>query len=372
MAEYTLGMENELFETMPSYDEEEDCKALIDILNSSDFRSFGEALTDVIKSKMDETTMSEADFLISKAKEKGINIADNRTVKSWFKDDKRPKKGEESRFTMFKIAFALNLSDLETKKLFETVYLDRAYNPRDYKDVIYFYCLRNKKTLDDAQHMIEQILFAEEDASDKTIYTQVLLKQLESSEEESNLIEYINNHPHNFKLSNVTALRRKNEYLEKAKECAKRERQKDDLNWQGEQRYSYGRNQDSTNFLYETITGYEVEKAKGTKVSFKNALLPKEIKSCFPTPHTLSSNEPTYEELRKLIILLFSYVYWSSMEEDEMYDFDDYRVVLDMLLTEIGYLPLYAGNPYDWLFLRCTISDHPLEFFREILFEVNK
>ena len=41
----------------------------------------------------------------------------------------------------------------------------------------------------------------------------------------------------------------------------------------------------------------------------------KEIKNRFPEAVTLSKKDPTYEELRKLIILLSSYIFWYKMQQ---------------------------------------------------------
>jgi hypothetical protein len=54
----------------------------------------------------------------------------------------------------------------------------------------------------------------------------------------------------------------------------------------------------------------------------------------------------------------------------DKYEFDDYTSELNTILTTCGFSPLYYGNPYDWLFLYCTISDMPLDAFREIVSEV--
>lgn len=383
MTDYTLKLEDEVFNTMLLYDDEEDCIELINFLNGSNFRSFGDALTDIIKMKNEEEDGAHAgDFLIECSKEKKIHIADNRTIKSWFEKEKRPRKGLESRLMIFKIAFCLELSVEETKKLFETVYLDRAYNPRDYHDVIYYYCLKHSKSYAVAEGMLKRVNFVQSTHDDSTVFTNFLMSEVGRQEQEDFLIDYINNHPHNFTINNVSAKTKKEEYMVKAIETAKKERETTDPYWLTEEEkkkkdqeekmlsYSYRRNQNSINFLYETITSYGRNKdASGTKFSFKNSLLPKEIKSCFPTPHTFSEEEPSYEELRKIIILLASYIFWSDMKVHQEYDFDDYRLYIDMVLTEIGYLPLYAGNPYDWLFLCCTVSKDPLLLFRDILAE---
>ena len=99
--------------------------------------------------------------------------------------------------------------------------------------------------------------------------------------------------------------------------------------------------------------------------------MPKEIKNRFPEAATLSKKEPTYEELRKLIILLFSYVYWYKIQKSDTAPMiDDYISEVNVYLTDSGLSPIYYGNPYDWLFLYCSLADRPLDTFRGLLAEV--
>ena len=48
----------------------------------------------------------------------------------------------------------------------------------------------------------------------------------------------------------------------------------------------------------------------------------------------------------------------------------NYTEQLNALLNECGFSPLYYGNPYDWMFLYCTLSDAPLDVFRGMILEV--
>ena len=78
----------------------------------------------------------------------------------------------------------------------------------------------------------------------------------------------------------------------------------------------------------------------------------------------------SFEEIRKTIILLFSYQYWckAARQKDENI-YDDYVDELNDALDEANLAPLYYGNPYDWLFLYCTASVNPLDVFHGILAE---
>jgi hypothetical protein len=55
---------------------------------------------------------------------------------------------------------------------------------------------------------------------------------------------------------------------------------------------------------------------------------------------------------------------------DETIFLDDYLAPLDALLFECGFSQMYPGNPYDWVFLFCSINSRPLDVFRGLMAEV--
>lgn len=365
MAEYTQNLENELYASWESVDQaEDDYRALLDYLNSPNFRSFGEGLETIIKMKMPlDSTETPISYLKRQYDEKGIKVNRN-TLTNWFDRGRRPKKGNDDRRRMFKLAFALELSPEETADLFHRVYLDRGFNKRNYQELIYYHCLQNHRTWQDAERLIEKVFFDDSMYCDQTVYTSVIGKETERLVSDDELIEYINSHQHNFKLNNVMAQRVAKQYLEQACQEAQKEAENEQLD-------SFSnKDRSSVNFMYEVVTGQGITGSKGTKTIFKNAELPQEIKSCFPQPAVFSEKVPTFEELRKMIVFLFSYWFWRNIEEKNVGNcFDEYTDELDNLLTECGFSKLYFGNPFDWMFLFCTNMDYPLDAFRGLLAE---
>ena len=127
--------------------------------------------------------------------------------------------------------------------------------------------------------------------------------------------------------------------------------------------------------MFRIITGQSFLKEEGrlSSLTGKYQLL-KEISNNFPQPQVLSrlsadaKKELTYDEIRKLIIFFYSYWYWERMEaQKSLVELDEFENSLSDLLDEINFSPLYYGNPYDWLYLYCAITDRPLDTFREIL-----
>ncbi|MGN0490199.1 hypothetical protein [Ruminococcus sp.] len=369
---YTEQMEDKLFQQWDEFDEyDEDYSELIEMLNSEDsFRTFGDGLLFFLKKREPDLTAETAVKYIEKlCNETDVSkndIASANTLKSWFKGGPRPKKGEDSRESMFALAFALQLTPDETAELFHKVYLDRAFDYRNKKEIIYYFCLYNKKSWRDANRLLESAENIAANKDDYTIYTSQIKSDVEAMTDETALLAYIAKHGHNLEKKNTAAKQTMGKLLSKAKETAKDEAELPE--YAG---YFNGSDRDSLNFTYEVITNLSVSGDKGTKTLFKNARLPKEIKNRFPEATTLSKKDPTYEELRKLIILLFSYDYWFKIQkENKVIEIDDYIGEMNVYLDQSGFSLMYYGNPYDWMFLYCALSKRPLDTFRGLLAEV--
>ena len=365
---YTEQRENALY-TSWAYDVgEDDYSNVLQILNT-EFRTFGEGLIDIMEQKARTAISSPIEHLIERCQETQIPlsaIGSTNSLKSWFNGGPRPKKGEDSRRKMFAIAFALKLTPDETAKLFHKVYLDRAFNQRNYKELIYYHCLSRDASFQDAEDMIARVQPLS-DAGDKTVYTAYLAKEASQIEKADELLAYIQTHGHNFSLNNKSAKDILCQQKKKALDFAQRQAQAtwDDATF-------YGKDRTSDGFLYAAVTERSVAGKKGTELlPFKDATLPKEIKTNFPQAKSLSDKLESYEEIRKVIILLFSYHFWGEAQIRSMSDiYDDYTSQLNDLLIRANLSELYYGNPYDWMFLYCTYADRPLDTFHGILAEI--
>lgn len=380
--EYTMNMNDAAYDIAQMDELGDSYTAFLDYLNSSNFRSFGDGLKVVIRSKMpEESTMTPQEFLQSCCKDKGITVASAATLYNWFQKGMRPDRADQRREAMFALAFALELTVEETTDLFHKVYLDRAFNKRSYKELIYYHCLRRGSSYAHARKLISLVSFNEE-INDATVRTELISDQTASFSDDIDLLVYIHNRPHNFSLNNVAAIAEYEKQWDKARltvdrelgfakrGSAKTERVRG--NWDSKRLADLAEKDiNSAAFDFEIITGQSITGTKGTKpLSFKNKYLPKEIAVNFPASPSLGKN-PSHEQLRKMIILLFSYEFWFNVQAtDETDYFFDYTYALDQKLEDIGYPPLYPGNPFDWLFLTCSNMERPLDTFRSILDEV--
>lgn len=396
-----------------------DENALLDVLGvlSQEFRSFGEGLVAIMEAKLGFKVASPAIDLECACQRTGVDldlIGTRNTLNAWFENVKRktpqssvasrPRKSEKSRGAMFAFAFAMELTVEETNELFQKVYLDRAYNQRDYKELIYYYCLSRRLPFSEAQKLIEKVHFDEiDEVSDKTMLTQHLADTGLSSESGEALIEFIHAHSHNFAINTRSAMHVMRELKEKAREIARNEGEIDRANYKTrklitdeytEKKTAYeddlqenlenkdpsdsrvcNRNLNSNDYLYDSIIDLITRSVVGTTgtvtLPIKNSLFPREIKSRFPQPGTLGKRDMSSEELRKAIILLFSYCFWEKKKncDDPNWRYKLYVGEMDDWLTKAKLPLMYYGNPYDWMFLFCAATNSPLNAFRDLLEE---
>lgn len=414
---YTQKRVEALFAWKKVCDEDENSWSNVLGVLSQEFRSFGEGLTAIMEEKLGKKVPNPKLTLSNSCYNTGVDldlIGTRNTLNTWFENVNRkplkssgvsrPRKSENSRDAMFAFAFAMELTVEETNELFQKVYLDRAYNQRDYKELIYYYCLSRRLPFSEAQKLIEKVHFDETDVvSDKTMLTQHLADTGLSSESGEALIEFIHAHSHNFAINTRSAMQVMRKLKEKAREIARNEGEieranykprklitdeytekktayEDDLQEDLENRDPsdsgvYNRNLYSNDYLYDSIIGLLTRSVVGTTgtvtLPIKNSLFPREIKSRFPQPGTLGKKDMSSEELRKVIILLFSYCFWEKKKncDNTKWRYKLYVAEMDHWLTKAKLPQMYYGNPYDWMFLFCAATNSPLNAFRDLLEE---
>ena len=373
---YTESLKREIWNMAKELDENEDFSKVIDFLNSEEgFQPFGKRLAAFIAKTLhlnatDFKTIKDA--LEKQCETTGVDIseiASYGTLRNWFDKGTSRKKGDDTRQHMFALAFVLRLSVDDTKKLFHKIFLDRAFNYRNEKEVIYYFCLKNNKSWADAKRMIAEVENMAIETSNHTQLTNVIAINVDTMSDEKVLLEYIRENGHNFEKNSVMAQRTLKKYLSKAKPFAKEEIEKakeyDPKYYQGKWKSL------STNALYEIIIGESITGSKGTKTVFNNSILPKEIKNRFPEAANFGKKNLTAEEYRKAIIMLFSYCFWyQAQSSDKNFEFDDYFDALNGILNDCNFSQIYYGNPYDWMFSFCALSERSLDTFRGLLAEV--
>lgn len=122
----------------------------------------------------------------------------------------------------------------------------------------------------------------------------------------------------------------------------------------------------------------------------KKTELPYVVKVNFPSKKSLSDvlgtkdgqrkieTSKSYDMIRKILVLLHFYTFWLPVKLGDIGDDEcDSEKLPDIYIEEAenclfrcGYEPLYAGNPYDWMFLCAAHTEEPVEFLRSCIFEI--
>lgn len=392
MGSYTQNMYDSAINAVgEGYDIDYDYSELLELINSQDyFLPFSERLLrDISRRQGIMNCTPEEAYLLLYNKMKDAGISPNRnTIKNWLnvsgapEGNCGPNMGDAGREAMFQAAFALGLNAEETEDFFHRVYLDKAFNARNAREFVYFYCFLRGKPYSEAQTLAakaEQIL-ASDPNSGEAANTMLIKSAAQNAADDDELLAYIGEHAYSFTKKNETALAEQNRLLKDL-------RGGDGQTGLAEQEYtsayrdaditgSEGRNLHSVDFVLDmAVNGPDfIEKAVGgTGVKRVREILPrKEISNQFPNANNISHPDSSYI-LRKNIIFLYFYWYWvkDKMKAYPEGDKESFFTELDNILYRCGFGPLYYGNPYDWLFLYCAAckdnESRPLDVFREIL-----
>ncbi len=424
---------NDAFNEIVDYYKSDDgeIEKIVDFLNiSKNFRSFDTGLTEFIKKHgyVEKKCLSEEEyledrvnFLEQKFKEKNISYV-LATLKNYFLGQKRPDAREQSRKNMFKICFALDLNIDETNNFFNKIYFDRSFNIKNIDELVYYFCIKNKKSYVEAEKLIEKIKNILKNDSESNLneiaHTSEIREKIEFFTDELELIKYIIENKNKFRNYNTTATRQLNKLLDRI--IGKKEDKKvitkiqnsvylsredkesikscglvvqDILNYKLHEFLNSAKDKNkksdlitrnksihSIDFMLYVI--YSSNKpARTENFSFtKNATLPDIVRGRFPSVSTFSKfrngKDCSFDVLRRMIILLEFYAFFFDAEEEYKneelpdYIYCDFVDQMDDVLNLCGMGPLYIGNPYDWLFMFSAKSRAPLSSFRELICEV--
>ncbi len=371
---YTEYMESKIYDLTSDYDEnaDKDINTMITFMKENQFMLFGERLKRFIRTLSADETVDCEKYLKEHAQMNSVKIFDDRTIERWLNLKNTPKREKA-----FLIVFALGLSLEDTINFFEKVYFDRAFDVKNTDEMVYYYCIKNNKKYDKALELIARINvddLEDESSEKKTMHTKKIQDKIDVIIDEDSFIRYARLYNSARKKENCTG----QENFRRLKEIAKINVQKEaeiDKSIFVEYNDAYKDcNVNSDAYMYNRILGINPTsdgKTSGSKPVFTKEIsndFPKELFHCFTDLATMGNvtknEEESYEKNRKAIIL-FNFYNWASQESPSCFDED-----CNYLLEECGYPKLYFGNPFDWLFLYCSIANNPLDAFREFVYRV--
>ena len=348
------------------------------------FRGYGAALSDFLDSRgcsCGNTPKEKAAYLKDKFSAAGIDPAKARNTLKWLTEPK----GFE-RETGFRISFALNLTTAETDDFFRTVMLDRSFDCHTIKEAIYYYCIFHRKNYQTAEELIAAVPQPKKgpvpDAVD-VLYTRNIISFLQICPNEKMLLNYFKENISQFCYNQVRA----KEYIRllwnkiSAADGLAAQEQKF---LSGPDRLSPPVTSDSTWNIYLQILGLEqadvryIDTDRTIKPILENRTFMHQFASeNFPNRQNiekiLRGSSTQNDLIRKTLILFIFYQFWINIAlskksqksyEAGIHDRERCIAELDQYLLDAGFPEMYAGNPFDWIFIWAAGRESPMQAFR--------
>lgn len=370
--------------------------------HKENFRSFSQGLTQLICKygyEKDPEDIEEKTNFVSKSLSSFPNPPVKSTIKDWFSDKRRPGPNSTSRTHLFHLCFALSISMEDVQWFFGHVYFDRCFNCHTKDEAVYYYCLSRKLPYSHAQSLLAAVNSLPEPPQTQTInrFTSDIRTRLDNCANDDELLAFFTDNLSVFRQWNTTALKYIREYLSRiqgkpsdkavleaykagkplfaqdVENCSLIIREYLATSNQGMRHSISQKNITSIDFMLDQIL------TVNTGLS-REAPIPEIVRRCFPSKKTFSAilnkakTLTSYDALRKCLVLLQFYAFWVTLVlKPEMYSthlnewFDIYCDEANALLAECGYEELFAGNPYDWLFLWSATTNEPLKTLREVI-----
>lgn len=374
----------------------------------------------------------KAAYVAAKFRQSGITAP--RNIKKWFQEPDGGLSGGNvkiGRNTAFQICFAFQLNQEETEDFFRRIYRTRGFDLHNIRELIYCFGLSNGLSYGEVSQMIEQAGEAEAEAAQGNSepenaensnnaenanairYTASLAEEAKRIADKEEFMTFIREHREDFKYSNTTAYHYIHILWGKIADedgIAAREKRKLYRPFNAEEKGDGGRHiaereaakgapvkqhkhkagsgSDSLWEIYLQMLGLagtntkKLDADRSLKSVLKdNELLHSMAEDCFPDRDglnkMLNGRAVSYERIRKMMILLVFYSFWAgrALQNGDYYakyeDAERCFSQLNAFLTDTGYPTLYAGNPYDWIFMYALMDDCPLVTFRDYIQELS-
>ena len=386
-----MGTYTEFLEDMSfaGFDEETYREELLKIAKG--FRRFDEALDIFLVEHgfCGEITDIEQKTAFIKDAYKNHDVDLPRDISKWFKEAKRIEKK-----TAFPLCFAFGLNVSETEDFMRRVLLERGFDCHNVDELIYFYCMTNGYGYERVKELKAKIgkikANKKKDMDGNLLYTSAILEETKKFASDDDIVEFVKNNSEQFEYNNVTAYK----FIENiwntisgSKGLAYREKRALYDTFDEKESSAEPKKSGSEWDIYMQIFGLlgdftdKCFADRNLKPILKdNELIHPLAEDSFPDRDglnkVLNGVHTSDERVRKTLIILLFYKYWCEMAlrkhsyEASYGDGERCLKQINSLMNEVGYPTLYAGNPYDWIFLFAMNDEYPLIAFRGYMKEL--
>lgn len=394
---YTRVMEQRAFDAATDYYPRE---IIVEAVNS--FHKFSDSLDIFIGNhgytgNIDDIIGKSA-FLRESFEKSGISVP--RGIREWYTKEKGI-----SRTTAFQICFAFHLNKEETDDFFRRIMLAKSFDCHVMEEAVYYYCICNGKDYAEAKRLLQasprdqipdikksRIVFEGD-----ILFTSSIMKEINQFKNGEELLAYFRKNVERFGYNHVGATEEIQKLWGKIRSKEKGFADQEKIRIQGGTIKTGKDGERSGSEILNQIMGLDEVEKDANKPLFvmesdrsikpllkNNPLLPEIAEKHFPNRQTLEKilqgMHVDPESIRKTMILTYFYYFWIEKALSKTVNLAAYQAApgdserftdnINRRLLEVGYPELYPGNPYDWIFVYCSMSDEPLTVFREFIHEM--
>ena len=301
-----------------------------------------------------ECTVSDEKLMMSEVKKRFRAVLGKdcpKAVQNWVRGTTP---GITNRANNYDLCYALEMDFQQTAVFFQKHFLTQPFNCKSRIDAVYLYCLyhnRPYRAVCDMLEISEKFPLQEQaHTSTSQIYSAIL-----SIDDDEAFLKYTFAHCYSSEQQYQLARSLINREITEVKEYIKRYRSKDILS------------ENRLNSMTVTeLLGYNYQLDGSSKAQHK---LPKRFNESLPNDVTLgriiNGESVSYELLRKTLMLLRFYNFYSAAENDDpnviAQNLMDFYEELDSTLISCGFAQLYVRHPFDCLLLYCANSYDPID-----------
>ena len=272
-----------------------------------------------------------------------------KAVENWVKGTTP---GITNRCNNFDLCYALEMNYEQVYVFFQKFFLTIPFNVKSREDAVYLYCFYHHKPYDTVVKMLadSDTFVPQENAHTATSQ---IATMIQSTDDDDRFMEYLSKHCYGNKQQFQLARQSINQEIEIIKETISKDPTK---NVQKER---------ANSSVIAELLGYKYQREDRKKLGKK---LPKRFRESLINDETLGKiirgEEATYETLRKALMLLKFYSFYSEANNTDEYTINgnllDFHAELNNLLCACGFARLYERHPFDCLLLYCANTSDPI------------
>ena len=297
-------------------------------------------------------TESDTELMLGEVKRRYKDLLGKpcpKAVENWVKGTTP---GITNRCNNFDLCYALELNYEQVYVFFQKFFLTIPFNVKSREDAVYLYCFYHHKSYETVVKMLadSDTFVPQENAHTATSQ---IAAMIQSTDDDDKFMKYLSKHCYGNKQQFQLARQSINQEIEIIKETISKDPTK-----------NVQKDRANSSVIAELL-GYKYQREDRKKLGKK---LPKRFRESLINDETLGKiirgEEATYETLRKALMLLKFYSFYSEANNTDEYTINgnllDFHAELNNLLCACGFARLYERHPFDCLLLYCANTSDPI------------